>query len=441
MLWHINIMIIFSNTRIINQNYILILGIIVALYITLFPIEAIFPVVFILAGLLIGILLIGNNNKFLVSLFLIMFSLKIIVSLFLYNFVYIYNGTGLMGDAWCYSESGYSVLQLWLSGIRNVQEITTNMMKISISGNLGNYDFWNAIVYYYTGKSPLSVIFINCLASSVTVIFIYYITKRLYNEKAAKISAILTAFWPSLFTWSIQNLKEPLSIFLITVLIWAVLQLKERFRFYLLFIIILSSLALKELRIASFFMFYAVIFPLSLILFLWKKNRVLFIFLILLAGTGLAVAISNYLNNRSLLEYINYIRTVRAYGNTAFLPDLDITNPEKLMFFMPVALLVSWLAPFPWQIGSMSQITAIPEMLLYYSLLPAMFIGWRFVMRYKIEENGLIIIYIAIMMLALAFIEGNIGTLFRHRAMVLPFMFILVGIGLDKMKFKITAHS
>ena len=153
------------------------------------------------------------------------------------------------------------------------------------------------------------------------------------------------------------------------------------------------------------------------------------------------MAINNYLNHRSLLEYIDYMRTVRAYGNTAFLSNLDITNPAKLMFFAPVALLVSWLAPFPWQIGNMSQITVIPEMLLYYILLPAMFMGWRFVMRYKIKEGGLIIVYIAIMMLVLAFVEGNIGTLFRHRAMVLPFIFILAGIGLDKMKFKITAHS
>jgi hypothetical protein len=40
------------------------------------------------------------------------------------------------------------------------------------------------------------------------------------------------------------------------------------------------------------------------------------------------------------------------------------------------------------------------------------------------------------MMLVLAFIEGNIGTLFRHRAMVLPFMFILVGVGIDRIKNK-----
>ena len=188
-------------------------------------------------------------------------------------------------------------------------------------------------------------------------------------------------------------------------------------------------------------MFYAVIFPVSLILFLWKKNRVLFIFLLLLAGTGLFIAINHYLTNRSLLEYINYMRTVRAYGNTAFLSNMNISNPISFICFAPIALLVAWLSPFPWQIGSMSQIIAIPEMLLYYSLLPVIFLGAGFIMRYKIREGGIIIVYIFIMMLVLAFIEGNIGTLFRHRAMVLLFMFVLAGIGLEKVKFKITAHD
>jgi len=442
-------MIIFNNSRIISQSYVLILGAILSLYITFFSIEAIFPVVFILTGLFIGVLLVKNNDKFLVNLFLVVFLLKILISLLLFNSIFLYKGTGLLGDTWSYSESGYSILQMWISGIRNVDEIAGNMMKITTSGNLGSYDFWNAIVYYFTGKSPLSLIFINCLASSLTVIFIYYTTKRLYNEKAAQISAILTAFWPSLFTWSIQNLKEPLSIFLIALLIWAILQLKIKFRFYLLFLIILSSIALKELRMVSFFMFYIVILPISLTLFLWKKNRVLFMFLIVSIGLIIAIIVNHYLmkflpqnqNSFSLFEYIYKMRTYRAYGNTAFLSNLDITNPAIFMFFVPIALSVAWLAPFPWQIGSMSQITAIPEMVLYYALLPAMFIGWRFIMRYKIKEGGIIVLYIFIMMLVLAFIEGNIGTLFRHRAMVLPFMFVLIGIGLEKAKFKITAHS
>ena len=433
-----------------DKKFFIFIGLLIGIFSCMFQVNFIAPFIVILIGFFIGFFLCSHHdNDFIANLFIVAFILRLIAALLLFNGTVLCNGTGMMGDSWCYSENGYCILNMWLGGVRNVEQIIENMSRSTVSGNLGSYDFWNAIVYYFTDKSPLSLIFINCLASSLTVIFIYYITKQFYNGKAAKISAILTAFWPSLFTWSIQNLKEPLSIFLITLLIWVMLQLKIKFRFYLLFLIILSSIALKELRMVSFFMFYVVILPLSLILFLWRKNKILFLFLIASIGLIIAIIINHYLmqflpqnqSNFSFFEYIYKMRTYRAYGSTAFLSNLDITNPLNLIFFIPIALLVAWLAPFPWQIGSMSQITAIPEMLLYYALLPAMFLGLGFIMRYKIKEGGIIVLYIFIMMLVLAFIEGNIGTLFRHRAMVLPFMFILVGIGLDKMKFKITAHN
>lgn len=432
-----------------NYNKLFFFSILIYLTVAFLPIAHLVPILIVVLGVLYGVVFIRQDTQehiFLSELFFLSFISRILISLLLYNIVFVNKGVGLLGDGWGYSENGYSILQLWLNGIRDIDVIVAHFDTNSWSGTLGSYDFWNAIVYYFTGKSPFSVIFVNCLASSLTIIAIYYLTEQLYNKKAAKISAILTAFWPSLFMWSIQNLKESLCIFLIAMLIWPMVQLKVKFRFYLVFLIILASIALKELRMVSFTIFYVVIFPVSLILFLWKKNKVLFIFLLLLVGISSTVIISNYLKNSSTLgysslEYINYMRKVRAYGNTAFLPNLDITNPVIFIFFVPVALLVAWLAPFPWQIGSASQIIALPEMLLYYLLLPAMFSGWKFIIRHKIREGGIICIYIFTMMLVLAFVEGNIGTLFRHRAMVLPFMFILVGIGLDKMKFKITAHS
>ncbi len=428
----------------LKKTSIILSGLIVAISVSFFNQEyVVFPLLIFFIGLFIGISFFifskEEDRNFLLGLFFIAFFIRIMVSVFLYNVVFLFNNTGHLGDAYGYSENGYAMLQLWHSGIRNIDKIIESVSKGNASGNLGSYDFWNAIVYFVTGKSPLSVIFINCLAYSLAIFLIYYITKQFSTRKSAMVAAFLTAFWPSTFMWSIQNLKESLAIFLIVVLIWAILQLKIEFKLYLLFLIILSSIALKELRFALFFMFYTVIFPLSLTLFLWKKSRVLFILFIAIIGLVIAIIMNRY--NFSLIECILTMRNYRAYGNTAFLSNLDISNPLKFIFFIPIAILVGWLAPFPWQIGSLPQITVIPEMLLYYLLLPVMFLGWGFIMKHKTGEGGIITVYIFIMMLVLSFAEGNIGTLFRHRAMVLPFMFVLIGIGSEKIKFKITAHN
>ena len=435
----------------ISKKYIycVLVGLLITFLSSFLQMEHIAPLLIVLIGVSVGIFLIllcpQEDRNFLITIFVLTFSLRILASLFLYNIVFLLKGRGLLGDSWFHSETAYAILNLWLKGIKDLSIIQSQLSLINIEG----YQIWSAFVYFFTRESPLCLVFINCLAGSLTFMFVYFIAKQLSNTTAARYAAILTAFWPSLIFWSMQNLKESTIVFLICALIWGILSFKNQFRFYLVFLILAFSIILKEFRLVSFFIFYTVILPISMILFLWRRNRILFISLIIFTGLGAFVIVNKYVlkflpqnqNIFSLLEYINYIRTVRAYGNTAFLSNFDITNLTGFIFFAPVALLVAWLAPFPWQIGSMSQIAAIPEMLLYYLLLLAMFVGWRFIMRYKIREGGLIIAYIFIMMLVLAFIDGNIGTLFRHRSMILPLYFVLAAIGLERHNFKITAHN
>jgi len=437
----------------------ILMGIVIALAVCFLPSEGIvFPFLIFCIGLFIGIFFISlmpePDNNFLMTLFFTAFLSRIVASLLLYNTVFLYDGGGMPGDGWAFSESGYEVLKMWLAGIRDIKVITDNMLPISMSGNLGSYDFWNAVVYFFTGKSPISVIFINCLTGSLVIIFIYCITKQICTIRAAKIAAILAAFWPSTFMWSIQNLKEPISVFLIVFLMWTVVSLNIKFRFHLIFLAFILGLALKEMRLVLFFVFYVLVIPLTLFLSICKSKRLEFIFLaflIIFAGIlsfelirpHIVKFIPHYQTGSDVkfLEWVNIMRNYKTTGRTAFLVDWDLSNPLVFVFFVPASLLIAWLSPFLWQVGSMMQIMAIPEMLVYYRLLPFMFLGYRFIMKYKVREGGPLIVYIFIMMLVLAFIEGNVGTLFRHRAMVLPFMFVLIGIGLEKIKFRITAHS
>ena len=139
-------------------------------------------------------------------------------------------------------------------------------------------------------------------------------------------------------------------------------------------------------------------------------------------------------NDVGFLDWLYMMRTYRVYGGSAFLSGWDFTNPLVFALFTPIALIVAWLAPFPWQLGSALQVMALPEMLIYYLLIVPMFLGIKFVLKNKIREGGIIVVYIFVMLFVLAFVEGNIGTLFRHRAMVLPFIFILAGVGLSPKK-------
>lgn len=433
-----------------RYRFVILIGSVIALITSYAKLELISPLVIFCAGLLIGILLISlapeEDQKFLLGLFLAAYLSRIFISIFLYNLTFVFRGTGLAGDGWGYSENGYAILQLWRHGITNIDEIHRNVKFGSVSGALGSYDFWNAIVYFFTGKSPLSLVFINCLAGSIIVFFIYAIAKQLFNKTAAIFASILTAFWPSLFLWSTKNLKEPIAVFLLVTIVWCIVRLNKQFRFYLIFLLILLSLALREFRIILFFVFFAVIFPCSLALYMWKVTKLKVIYIVILffiAGFLVNIAKSYFagifpsVENVALLDWMYQMRTWRAYGGSAFLEGWNFTNPFVLFLFAPIALFIALLAPFPWQLGSISKIITMPEMLIYYLLIPFMFSGAKFLFKYKLRESALIITYICVMILVLAFVEGNVGTLFRHRAVVLPFMFVLTGVGLaQKYRFK-----
>ena len=408
------------------------------------------PILIVCLGLCIGLIIVSvcigqkNDRDFMSTLFVSAFLLRVFVSLAIYALNIFLKGQGLIGDGWCYSENGYLVLSLWQSGVRSINEIYQKMLMISASGTLSSYDFWNAIVYYFTGKSPLSMLFINCFAGSIIIFPVYYITKRLCTAKVAGYAAILTAFWPSLFLWSTQNLKDTICTLLICMLTGLALSLKYKFRMLSLFLFIVVSFLLFQLRSIFLFTFYAALLLFLMHSFILRKLTINLIFLIIVAFSIFLLreiivthrdVISKLQEKLTFgLNLIFSMRNYKAYGTTAFLSGIDFRTFLGFIIFFPLALAVSWLAPFPWQLESMLQAMALPETVLYYVLLVAMLSGFKFIMKSKVREGGLLVVYLFINFILFALSEGNIGTLFRHRSMLLPLIFILGSIGFFKVK-------
>jgi len=438
-----------------KRNYFIFFAVLIGLLIAFLPTTHSSLLLIILFGLLSGFCVVSftqDNHEdyvFLLSLFICAFLSRIVLAFWFYHFVFLLNGKGLLSDAWPYSENGARILQIWLSGVRDMGYISEQVRSVSHSGTISNYDFWNAIVYFFTGgESPLSAVFINCLAGSLTVIFIFDITKQFSNNrKILTYAAILTAFWPSTFLWSIQNLKEPITVFFASFLMWIILRVRKNFRFYLLLLAAIPFLVLKQLR-----EFVIPVFLCALLLnfFLTLKTRketrlflllgVCLVIFLFIEKKGVSSFLPKAIDGEPFLEWLHRNRSYRASGGSAFLAGMDITNLANFIIFLPLSFLVAWLAPFPWQMGSLGQISGLFEMIVFYLLLPCMFYGIKFIIRNNAKQGLYIVLYIFIMGFILALIEGNIGTLFRHRAMILPFCFIPIAIGLEKYKFRITAH-
>ncbi len=96
----------------------------------------------------------------------------------------------------------------------------------------------------------------------------------------------------------------------------------------------------------------------------------------------------------------------------------------RTVAYLPKGIAHALLAPFVWAIGSWQDAVTAPEMLLWYALLVAMVRStWSF--RAKWRSLGPLLLFVLGLVTILSLAEGNYGTLYRHRAMVIPFVVVL----------------
>lgn len=102
---------------------------------------------------------------------------------------------------------------------------------------------------------------------------------------------------------------------------------------------------------------------------------------------------------------------------------------ERTIAHIPRGLAYALGAPFVWEARRPSELAAVPEMLIWYAALVAaawtLWIErrrWRELLPLALFITGLIGIFVLT--------EGNVGILFRHRGMVIPFVLMLAAPGL-----------
>jgi hypothetical protein len=96
----------------------------------------------------------------------------------------------------------------------------------------------------------------------------------------------------------------------------------------------------------------------------------------------------------------------------------------RTLEYLPFGLAFALFAPFPGSGTRAQDLLPIPEMLVWYVLLVAAMISlWRW--RYRWRALAPIVLFIGGTVLIFALAEGNVGTLYRHRAMIVPFVALL----------------
>lgn len=401
---------------------------------------------------------------------------------------------------------------------------------------MGPYVYLEALVFFVFGPNPLPVLVLNAAAMCGVALFAADVSRHLFGLRAGLLTAALIFFTPSLVAWSALNLKDSITLLLVTALLWTLFRFQQRPRWWVLAIAFMIALPIEGLRRWAFYLI-VVIIPLAV--FVTPKLRPVLraarwagaaavVSVLLLSTLGGSLPLHQI--NVGVMENIRSAmakgaRTGYAYvppegvlarpgdtfvivgppepaplpgaqptptsrtivvapgtrivlgpaapGPTALPPgsppgpptvfvrpgDVIIVSspagtagtpqdprplalswdPEtnqmsatlsgndafrRLVAYLPTGIVYALFAPFPWQLGRLADAATIPDMLLWYAVLAAGAVSlWR--NRAQWRELTAIVVFAAATLAVFAVFEGNTGTLFRHRAMTIPFVILV----------------
>jgi len=334
------------------------------------------------------------------------------------------------GDSSTYDAGGYGLALVWDGSAVGAPKVAQ-----ALSG-YGFFYFVGAI-YFVFGRNQLLVQFLNGTIGALTMLIMYGLAGRLFGAGVAKRVALLMAFFPGMVFWSAGMYKDPAILLCIAVSMYAVLRLREVTSPVMLLLYVAAVLILVTLR---FYIAYFVVFA-TLTSFVFSRRGSLlpriFSYGLVVAAVGVAFtfvvrqeAIEQQ-NSYMTLERLQVTRTDQAnLGQSAFGREFDVTTPMGALRALPVGLTYLLFAPFPWAVAGTRQVLVLPEMLVWYGLMPAFVTGLMFAIRRYLGDVLPILVFALTLTLAYALMQGNIGTAYRQRMQVTMFFFLFMGVGL-----------
>ena len=339
------------------------------------------------------------------------------------------------GDALAYDQNGAGMMDLWLG--RAAASGYMQYQSDPASGSAWGMNYLIGGVYFLLGRNIFAAQSACAVIGAATAPMIFYCSKKIYNNlNVAKFAALGIAIFPSFVIWSGQLLKDGLIIFLLVAAMTMVLQLQEKVSYPAVAALILAMFGILSLR---FYIFYIVVVAVagSFLIGLSTTTRSIARGTVIIAVVGFALMAFGVGRSASVelrvfgnLERVQSSRSDLARAaNSGFGEDTDVSTTEGALSALPMGLTYLMLAPFPWQASNLRQAITIPEVLLWWAMIPLMIMGLVYTVRNKLRKAFPILIFSLMLTLAYSIFQGNVGTAYRQRTQIQVFLFILIGAG------------
>lgn len=337
-------------------------------------------------------------------------------------------------DSETYHFLGSSMVDYWLGAVDS-RDIAYRIATMNRPGWGMTYVI--AVIYFVVGKNIVAAQSFCAVIGAATAPMVFFCAKKIYHNTAvAKTAALGVAFFPAFIIWSSQLLKDGLIIFLLVLVFTMVLQLQERISYPAIIVLVLGMFGIVTLRFYIFYM-VAVAVVGSLVVGLTNKSTSIFRRAGLLVVIGIGLTYLGVLRNASV-DFEKYVDLGRIQvsrldlaksAESGFAEEVDVSTTEGAISTIPIGLAYLMLAPFPWQVANLRQAITVPEVLIWWAMLPLMIWGIVYSVRGHLRSSFPILFFSLVLTLAYSIFQGNVGTAYRQRTQIQVFLFIFIAVG------------
>jgi len=336
-----------------------------------------------------------------------------------------------MGDSDHYSERGYCLAQ-YVSGVWE----PAVLRRIQDYGHQG-YVLVIGWFYYLFGFSPISVKLLNGWIGALHILPIFFLSKSCFQSTIARWAAALVAGFPTLVFWSATNLKEPL-LFLLTAILCLLFRVFQRARtprrrvlyagLFLLTFYVISDMGRREL----FFSLVACFILAFSAEQCFQKRWYVALILMAAALIHFGPPVIQDGLRQGVYRHIGYVGgtgMVYRYLPEKFYPYVIPAPPGVIARAIPNAVTHYLLEPTLSRAGDRFVTLLVPQMILWYFLLPLALIGVAAGLRWKPWNCCFLVLLLFAWVVMGALSNANIGTLIRLRDMVTPIILLFAAAG------------
>jgi 4-amino-4-deoxy-L-arabinose transferase-like glycosyltransferase len=374
----------------------------------------------------------SDDKRYITNVFLLGLLLRLGFGIFVHVFDL---RTFFGGDAITYDYKGYLLLQSWLGHIPS-GDIEVRQAA-SMSGSGWGMNYLVAALYAITGRNIFAAQSFCAVIGAATAPLVYFCSTKIFRNKGVgRFAAVAVAVFPAFIIWSAQLLKDGLIVFLLVLAITMVLQLQERLDYAAVVLLLISLAGILSLRFYIFYMVGVAVVGSFLIgttnspQSIARRTAVLLVLGVGLTYFGVTRTATSDLDKYGNLQQLQNSRLDAAQSSkSGFAEDVDVSTTQGALSAVPVGFVYLMFAPFPWELSSLRQSITLPEVLVWWAMIPIMVYGLWWSIRHKLRSAFPIIIFTLMLTLAYSIFQGNVGTAYRQRTQIQVFLFMFIGVG------------